>query len=230
VEISAIRSTHGNIHVLLSDEHLQYLSSTSIGTEGQPEDPGGHGDRELEMNVKVVEDLHESFLEDAWTLYHEAFRQLNGLAVQRHLMYRSEFEAVMRDRRVQKYLCLGDDGSLCGLSTYTNVLDAVPLISPEYFQRRWPQHYAERRIWYIGFVAVKPSGRAMNALIELVDAMHVVAASQNGIVGLDVCRYNGEARHMSRAAGILVRRLSSNARVERADEQSYWLYEFPDAA
>jgi hypothetical protein len=37
-------------------------------------------------------------------------------------MYRGEFEYVMRDQRVQKYLCLDDDDILCGLSTYTMVI------------------------------------------------------------------------------------------------------------
>jgi len=182
------------------------------------------------MNIKVLDELDDNFLDDAWALYHEAFRDLNGLAVQRHLMYRDEFEVVMRDRRVQKYLCLDDEGDLCGLSTFTNDLDAVPLISPQYFQRRWPRRYAERRIWYVGFVAVHPNGRARNAFVALVEAMQLVAAPQNGVVGLDVCRYNEQARHLPRSVGMLVHRITNTVQVERADEQSYWLYEFPEAA
>ena len=27
------------------------------------------------MNIKVVDELHESLAEEAWTLYHEAFHQ-----------------------------------------------------------------------------------------------------------------------------------------------------------
>jgi hypothetical protein len=182
------------------------------------------------MNIKVIDELHESLVEEAWALYHGAFQELNTLAVQRHLMYRDEFDDVMRDRRVEKYLCLDDDGALCGLSTFTNDLAAMPLISPAYFQRRWPRHYAERRIWYVGFVAVHPNGRAMNAFVELVEAMQSVAAPRNGVVGLDLCRYNDEALNMSRAVGLLVRRITHTVRMERADEQSYWLYEFPEAA
>jgi hypothetical protein len=181
------------------------------------------------MTIKILDALHDSLLEDAWTLYRDAFQELNALAVQRHLMYRHEFDEVMHDRRVHKYLCLDDDGALCGLSTYTNDLDAVPLISPAYFERRWPTHYAQRRIWYVGFVAVHRNGRAMNAFVELVEAMQLVAAPRNGIVGLDVCRYNDEARRLSRATNLLVRRITSTVRMERADEQSYWLYEFPPA-
>jgi hypothetical protein len=182
------------------------------------------------MTVNVVDELHESLVEEAWTLYHEAFEELNAQAIQRHLMYRSEFDEVMRDRRVQKYLYLDEQGVLGGLATFTNRLEAVPLISPQYFQRRWPRHYAERRIWYIGFIAVSPRGRAMSALAVLVERMHAVAAARNGIVGLDICRFNGDGRHMSRGIELLVRRLPGGARFERADEQSYWLMEFPEAA
>jgi hypothetical protein len=181
------------------------------------------------MNVKVVDEIHESLIEDAWTLYYAAFRELNAIAVQRHLMYRGEFDEVMRDQRVQKYLCLDDNDTLCGLSTYTNDLDAVPLISPEYFERRWPQLYAEHRIWYCGFVAIHPQSRAANAFGELVQSMYMVAATQNGIIALDMCRFNDEARRLSRVIPLMLHRLSGEVRTERMDEQSYWLYEFPAA-
>jgi hypothetical protein len=183
----------------------------------------------LTMNIKVVEEVHESLIEDAWALYYTAFRELNAFAVQRHLMYRSEFDDVMRDQRIQKYLCLNDDDTLCGLSTYTNDLDAVPLISPEYFARRWPQLYAERRIWYCGFVAVHPHARSATTFAELVEAMYQEAAIQNGIISLDMCRFNVEGRRMSRVIPLMLHRLSGNVRTERMDEQSYWLYEFPAA-
>jgi len=186
------------------------------------------------MAVKILDELHDSLLDEAWNLYREAFEELNTLAVQRHLMYRSEFDDVMHDRRVQKYLCIDDDGVLSALATYTNDLDAVPLISPQYFERRWPRRYAEHRIWYIGFIAVSPDGKGAGDLVAMVADMHAVASARKGVVGLDVCRYNGDVRHMGRSMAALVQRLSDNAgielHIERADEQSYWLYEFPPAA
>jgi hypothetical protein len=181
------------------------------------------------MNVKVVDEVQGSLAEQAWDLYYTAFRELNAYAVQRHLMYRSEFDDVMRDDRVQKYLCLDDNDTLCGMSTYTNKLDAVPLISPEYFQRRWPQLYAEHRIWYCGFVAIHPKSRSASAFGELVQAMYLLAAAQNGIIALDMCRFNDESRHMSRVVPLMLHRLSGGVRTERMDDQSYWLYEFPAA-
>jgi hypothetical protein len=183
------------------------------------------------MFIKVVDQLNdEDFLEAAWELYIKAFRDLNALAVQRHLMYRSEFDEVMRDQRVQKYLALDDDGMLCGLATYTNDLSAVPLISPEYFERHWPEHYATRRIWYIGFLAVHPEAQGREAFAQIVEQMYLIAVTNNGLVGLDICNYNDDVRSMSRVFRVMIRRLSREMRFTRIDQQSYWLYEFPSAA
>ena len=183
------------------------------------------------MVIKVVDQVtHDDFLEPAWRLYDDAFRELNALAVQRHLMYRSEFDEVMRDARVQKYLCLDDDGTLVGLSTYTNNLSAMPLIAPEYFQRRWPDLFQQHKIWYCGFVAVLPGGREKRAFADLVEAMYLVAANQNGIIGLDFCGFNDERRNMSRVIRLMLNRLSGGVKAECMDQQSYWLYQFPAAA
>jgi hypothetical protein len=183
------------------------------------------------MFIKVVDQLNDGdFLEAAWELYTEAFRDLNALAVQRHLMYRSEFDEVMSDQRVQKYLALDDDGRLCGLGTYTNDLSAVPLISPEYFERHWPDHYATRRIWYIGFLAVHPEAQGREAFAQIVEQMYLIAVTNNGLVGLDICNYNDDVRSMSRVFRVMIRRLCREMRFTRIDQQSYWLYEFPSAA
>jgi hypothetical protein len=180
------------------------------------------------MSIKVIDAVHESLIEDAWKLYYEAFRELNAFAVQRHLMRRDEFDEVMLDTRVQKYLCLDDDGALCGLATYTNDLDAVPLISPQYFERRWPRHYAERRIWYVCFVAVQ-DGAPLSTFASLIAAMHETS-TRDAITALDVCTRTDTVRHLPRSVRVLLHRLSGGVRMERLDEQSYWLYEFPDAA
>jgi hypothetical protein len=175
------------------------------------------------MNIKVVDEVHETLIGDAWQLYHEAFKELNAFAVQRHLMYRAELDA-----RVQKYICLDDDGAMCGLSTYTNDLDAVPLISPQYFARRWPQHYAERRIWYVGFVAVR-DGAPLTTFSSLIAAMHETS-TRGALTALDVCSRTDEVRHLPRSVRVLLHRIGGRVRMERLDEQSYWLYEFLDAA
>jgi len=183
------------------------------------------------MVIKIVDQVSdEETVETLWQLYATAFREINSLAVQRHLMYRDEFVGVLNDQRIQKYLCLDERGNLNGLSTYTNDLHSWPLIAPEYFERRWPELYAQRKIWYCGFVAVLPAGRSTNTFAELVEAMYMLAATQNGIIGLDFCQHNDDMRKMSRVVRLMLHRFSGDVQAERMDQQSYWLYQFPSAA
>ncbi len=179
--------------------------------------------------IKQFDTLPQDLTAEAWTLYEETFRDLNAYAVQRHLMTYGEFTDVMDDARVEKYLVLDGDGAIVGMSTYTNDLAAMPLISPAYFERRWPDLYTTRRIWYCGFVAVHPRGQGTTAFGELVEAMYRVAAAQNGIIALDICRHNQDSRHLDRVIPLMLHRLSGDVRTERMDEQSFWLYEFPEA-
>jgi hypothetical protein len=181
------------------------------------------------MLIKVIDQItDEEMLEAAWGLYLEAFEELNSLAVQRHLMYRSEFEEVMRDTRVDKYLALEGDGTLVGLSCYTNNLHAIPLIAPQYFERHYPEQYHAKKIWYIVFVAVKPEAQGRDAFAQMSEQMYLVAATQNGLVGLDVCSYNDDVRHMSRVFRLLIGRLCNfNMTFKQIDQQSFWLYNFP---
>jgi hypothetical protein len=180
--------------------------------------------------IKVVDRLDGGLADASWDLYYETFKDVNALAVQRHLMFRSEFDEVIADERIEKYLCYSDSGELCGLSTYTNQLESMPLIAPEYFARRWPDHYRDHRIWYCGFVAVTANGRANHSFQELVEAMYLRAATQNGIISLDFCQFNDKKRHMSRVIQIMLHRLSGDVKAELMDQQSFWMYQFPSAA
>lgn len=183
------------------------------------------------MLVKIIDQMtDDENINAAWALYQEAFDDIRALAVQRHLMYRDEFEAVMRDQRVSKYQAMRDDGTLCGLSTYSNDLRAMPLIAPEYFERRWPELYQQNKVWYCGFVAVASEARDTRAFADLVEAMYLTAANQNGIIALDFCQYNDDMRKMSRVIRLMLHRLSGGVRAECMDKQSFWIYEFPSAA
>ena len=181
------------------------------------------------MKIDVLTDLVDERLEEAWRLYDNAFRELNSYTLQRHLMYRSEFDDVMTDPRIQKWLALSDDGTLHGLATYTNQLSAWPLISPEYFARRWPAEYADNRIWYCGFVAVP--GHHQGVFVQLIEAMYRVAEEQQGVISLDICKHNIESYRLDRAIAIWLRRISGGqVRPEAADTQTFMIYETAPAA
>jgi hypothetical protein len=179
------------------------------------------------MKIEIVEGVSGSRLEEAWRLYSDVFDELRYRAVQRHVLHRAEFDAVMADPRVGKHLAVDDGGALRGLSTYTNDLAAVPLISPDYFRRRWPELYDQGRIWYCGLVAVLPGTDSSGVFTGLIESMYRLTEADDGIVAIDLCRYNEETLRMSRAIRLLLHRLSGGVRGTRLDQQSYWVYEFP---
>src|ERR1700710_487718 len=103
------------------------------------------------MSVSTQQVVSGDLLEAAWKLYQQSFDELRRLAVQRHVMYAEEFDAVMLDARVDKYLIFNTEGDLMGVGTITNQLESMPLVSPDYFEDRWPERYRAGHVFYIGF-------------------------------------------------------------------------------
>jgi hypothetical protein len=79
-------------------------------------------------------------------------------------------------------------------------------------------------------VATQSDARAATAFGELVTAMYLTAAAQNGLISLDFCHRTDDKRHMARVVRLMLHRLSGDVKAQRIDEQQYWLYEFPTAA
>ena len=164
--------------------------------------------------------------EDAWKLYLQSFDELRTLAVQRHVMYGDEFDAVMADSRVEKFLAFSEDGSLQGISTMTAALMAVPLVSPEYFASRWPARYQAGRIYYIGFLAVHPDSHGTGVFGEMVKVMTGEVAAVDGLAVIDVCTYNKDRLHLPRAINSLAATWASHVSMTVLDAQSYVSYDF----
>ncbi|HEU4422883.1 MAG TPA: hypothetical protein VFR67_10170 [Pilimelia sp.] len=181
------------------------------------------------MRIDVMEAMPVDLLEAAWRLYLEAFEELRSTAVQRHIMARADFDDMMEDVRIDKYLCsdAGRHVPLCALATLTTKLEAMPLISPDYFQRRWPRQFAEGRVFYIGFVAVHPDFRGAGAFEVVVTALYRAVAAGRGVAVLDVCRRNEQLFDLPQAIHRVLESLADDVRSDRIDHQSYWSYEFP---
>lgn len=164
--------------------------------------------------------------EDARKLYLQSFDELRSLAVARHVMYADEFDAVMADSRVEKFLAFGEDGTLAGISTMTADLLAVPLVSPEYFAARWPGRYRARRIYYIGFLAVHPDSHGTGVFGEMVKVMTGQVAAVDGLAVIDVCTYNKDRLHLPRAINSLAATWCAQLQMALLDAQSYVGYDF----
>lgn len=164
-----------------------------------------------------------------WSLYESAFDELRTAAVQRHVMLRAEFHAVMADERVTKYVAVDESagGRCCALATATTDLAAMPLISPDYFAHRWPQLYAERRIWYVGFVAIAAEHHRGPLFGRIVGDVARSAAAVGGVTAMDVSRQVTEQRRLPQVLARYFARLAPGTRALQLDEQAFWAYEFP---
>lgn len=183
------------------------------------------------MRIEVHRHLPDHLKEPAWRVYSDAFDELRAQAVQRHVMYRHEFDDLMRDDRVFKYLGwrATDDDRLASLATITNDLDAVPLISPDFFRHRWPAHYEERRIWYVTFNAIRPEDRGSGLFERVIEEMHRTVAPHNpSVVGLDFCGRNEDPFKLPLAVHRVLAGLDT-VKSQRVDVQAYWCYELLDS-
>jgi hypothetical protein len=182
------------------------------------------------MRIAIAtEPMPEELTQEGWQLYNEAFDELRSSAVQRHVMHLEEFEETMRDPRILKYMGFDSEDRMRGLATYTNALEAIHLISPEYFQRRWPREFEARRIWYVGFVGIHPEHRHSGLYEALIREMVDTHGGHDCIVGVDVCRRNEELG-FPEGTHRLVSELYGDVKTGRMDAQSYWYYDFSDAA
>lgn len=179
--------------------------------------------------AQILPVVDSELREEAWKLYSVAFDELRHLAVQRHALYSEEFDAIMGDSRVDKYFLWGDDGSLQGLSTITSHLQSMPLVSPEYFARRWPERFAAGLIFYIGFLAVHPHSHGTGVFGDLVRAMTEPVATVEGLAVIDVCSYNRDQLHLPRAIRWLASTWTTSVTMADLDAQTYVSYDFKRA-
>lgn len=183
------------------------------------------------MTVKLFDHLDDGELaETCWSIYVECFSKINKLAANRHLMYREEFDQVMADERVTKFVPLDDGGVPVGLGTLGNQLEAFPLVSPEYFAENWPQPYVQKRIYYCGFVGVVEHARMSAAFREVFAEFYRITEPVRGLVALDICTFNEMVNRLPQSIGRALQRMSGGrATYDRIDAQSFWLYDVTGA-
>ena len=87
--------------------------------------------------------------------------------------------------------------------------------------------YANNKASMAGLAA-----KAQKEGVNLLSGVRVTGFLYGGdaITAVDVCAHTDAVRHLPRSVRVLLQRLSGGVRMERLDEQSYWLYEFPNAA
>jgi len=180
----------------------------------------------MDLVTKTVVNGFEA--EACWSFYDRAFEALRIRAAQRHALTRDEFDDQMVDGRVTKHIVYDAEhlGKPVGMTTLTNDLKAVPLISPEFYEARWPTFYAEQQIWYVGFLAIDPDYHGTGVLAQMIGSMCAIIPPHGGVIAADICQFNEESLMLpdtfARLAGTFVRQPEK----QRLDAQTFWGYEF----
>lgn len=165
-------------------------------------------------------------LTTAGDLYARAFIEISTLAVQQHMMTPDEFVDMCTDGRIEKWLARDDEGDLIGMGVQTTYLDAWPLISTAFFERKWPELYAERKIWYVGFVCTRQDPPAPVATFaQIITAMSTPTRAADGISVMDYCTMN-VMRGLPRGALNILKRSREGTRMSTIDQQSFVAYDF----
>lgn len=180
-----------------------------------------------DLELVVLPVVSGELLERAWDAYCDAFDELRTAAIQRHVMTRDEFDAVMADDRVQVFLARHGDGRIAGIATLANDLEAMPLVSPDFFRARWPEHYEAGRCWYVGLVGVRPTEQGGGAFQLIVGTVAATLGPRGGVLVLDVPQRNIDAVHVPRAVKRIADAVVDDVTLEMVDAQTYWAYTTP---
>jgi ribosomal protein S18 acetylase RimI-like enzyme len=184
------------------------------------------------MELVMHEVIDGDLVDPLYELYERAFDPLRWAAAAPHTMSREHFAQLLADKRVVKHVVFDTqrDNRPCGIATLTNDLSSYEYVSPEYFAHRWPEEFAQGRVWYVAFLAVDPDYQGTGTVAHLVGSICQVVSETGGVVGLDVCGYNEQAIRLPAALLRLGRTFSPGVTHQRVDTQSYWAYEFPTPA
>ncbi|GAA4259740.1 hypothetical protein [Dactylosporangium darangshiense] len=185
------------------------------------------------LKTDIALQLNGDALAEAWRLYALRMGVMADQAVQTHLLPYAVFADICMNSSIEKWRILdaADGGRCVALATFTNDLVAWPAVSPDYFRTRWPHAYAERCVWYCGFVVVADHA-PQGTFVQLITGMYHQAAEHGGIIGLDFADANAR---LARVVDVVLARAARardiddtspfGYRGQRSDGQHYWTYE-----
>lgn len=172
--------------------------------------------------IRSVTEVDDVNAQRFYTLYMETFGELAIRAVNRHLLRRDEFMAVMVDPRIEKILIEDEDtGELIAMCTLTNQLETVDWVSPEYFAHHYPDHWERGAVFYLGFSLVASRRRRAQLFSELITHVTHIVEAVDGMCSWDICLFNNETIGLDKAVESIVTR-AAPFDVRAVDTQTYY--------
>jgi hypothetical protein len=180
------------------------------------------------QEVTVLTQLDAPTARMFWELYSTAFGPLRTRAAQRQVLHEDEFHAEMQDPRVWKYVVYDRTGLPVGLSTLTKHLETITWISPEYYEARYPLHYARGAVYYLGFSLVAKGARHLSSFATMLEAVAQKVIDDRAVCGYDICAFNNEALRFDLNIEAMLNR-THHVPVEKIDTQNYYVADCSEA-
>lgn len=172
------------------------------------------------MKVTLERQLPEELVVKFWALYDMAFAPLKAASPCRQYLLEDEFREEMADERILKFI-LRDGDDPVSLALVATDLEAVPWISPPYFQAQYPEEFSAGRVYYFGALLTVPDRRRAGYVDFLLAWLINFVVANDGVAAFDCCQINDQF------LPALIRKASDEqARFEVAqlDAQTYYGY------
>jgi len=164
--------------------------------------------------------------EALWEAYRENFAPLAELAILQHMFTRDEILAELANPDILKIVGW-QDGRPVGLGMVTNVLEAVPQISPAFLRAKYPDHAARQAIYFGILVMVSPRVRGRTMFGRIYTELWQVPAKAGGVLAFDVCEFNRTLFDADALASRIAAQFP-RANVGVVDRQTWYVAELPE--
>jgi hypothetical protein len=98
----------------------------------------------------------------------------------------------------------------------------MPLLSPDFFAHRWPELYAHRHIWYLGFFAIDATHRSQGIFEHMICEMWS-QVPEGGMAALDMC-VSRQDLGLAKAIERTLQSLTPQVTAECVDLQAVWAF------
>jgi hypothetical protein len=111
----------------------------------------------MEVNIEYQSIiLSRVFQDQLWDIYTKAYKEIDEQVPCRQRFYEDEFYKALEDRELIKIVAYDELKNPIGLALITNNLRKISWISMPYFQKNYPLHLEENKLFYIQSWAADP--------------------------------------------------------------------------
>ncbi|UCF10149.1 MAG: hypothetical protein JSW65_00230 [Candidatus Bipolaricaulota bacterium] len=127
-----------------------------------------------------------------WSIYEQAFRQLNERTPIHHGAWNAEsFDAMLLDPDFTKYLVYVQD-QLVGACLITATLEKVPWINAAFYRQRFPEASAVGHLYFLPAVVIDPVHQDLRRIGAKLLHEAVTSLGEDGVLAVD---YSETLRH-----------------------------------